>query len=89
MTTFLIVLIVIYVYLMIKNIFTLRNSNIIIEAIRKYQIDMIMLGEYNVYAVDYDDMEPYIKTLLRYYDFGYTNILPVEKYEIIKPYIKS
>ena len=38
---------------------------------------------------DYTDMEHYLLTFFRAYDFGYTNILPKDKYKIIEPYIKK
>lgn len=38
--------------------------------------------------VDYDDMENYVVTLWRLWDWGYTRILPKDKFEIIKPYIE-
>ena len=37
--------------------------------------------------VSYDDMESDNKTLLRLWDWGYTRILPPEKFELIKPFI--
>jgi hypothetical protein len=39
------------------------------------------------YLVDYNDEESYEKTLFRLWDWGYTRILPKDKFEIIKPYI--
>ena len=39
--------------------------------------------------VDYTDMETYEETDRRWMDWGYTNILPKEKFEIIKPFIKE
>ncbi len=34
-------------------------------------------------------MEGYDKTLWRWWDWGYKNILPKEDYELIKPYIQE
>ena len=39
-------------------------------------------------SVDYDDKEDYDKTFWRLWDWGHTRILPKDKFEIIKPYIK-
>lgn len=72
---------------MIRNVVAFKNGTIIIEAIYKYRLSMIDAGVY-VFAVSYEDMEPYGKTMLRLWDFGYTKILPPDKYEPIKPYIK-
>ena len=58
----------------------------ICDAILRYRIDMIEQNNCN-FEVDYDDAEPYDKTLLRLWDFGYHNILPKEKFEIIEKYI--
>jgi hypothetical protein len=61
---------------------------ILSDAIHMYHRDMIIQGEFVNFKVDYDDMESYDETLFRLFDFGYENILPKEKYEIIRPYIK-
>jgi hypothetical protein len=39
------------------------------------------------YEVGYDDMRDYDSTVMRIFDWGYKNILPEDKFEIIKPYI--
>jgi hypothetical protein len=54
-----------------------------------YRRDMIARGEFVNFKVNYDDMESYDETLFRLFDFGYKNILPKEKYDIIKPYINK
>lgn len=78
----------------IKNDITYRNQGIILEAIFDYKIDMIDKARKNgtimdgvKYEVDYSDMEDYNSTLWRIFDWGYENILPSDKFEIIKPYI--
>lgn len=78
-----------------KNSITLKHRILIIRAIRDYLIDCIKSREYlinciesnEVEAVNYGDMESYDKTLWRVWDWGYTRILPKEKFEIIKPYV--
>lgn len=55
--------------------------------------DMIRLYRVNCYAngiktnVGYDHMEPYWKTFIRLWDFGYDRILPSYEYNLIKPYL--
>ena len=69
-----------------KNENTYENITKIDHAIYDYKIDCILNEKQNL--VDYKDMEDYDKTFWRFWDWGYTNILPKEKFEIIKPYIK-
>lgn len=52
------------------------------------------IDEYSVYTNDYafciemlDAMENLNSTLFRFWDWGYTNILPERYFELIKPYI--
>lgn len=69
-----------------KNENTYENIARINHAIYDYKVDC-MLNERQE-LVDYKDMEDYMKTFWRFWDWGYTRILPKDKYEIIKPYIK-
>ena len=39
--------------------------------------------------VDYDDMEEFDKTEKRVFDWGCKNILPKEKFELIKPFLED
>ena len=39
--------------------------------------------------VTYKDMEDYIETVFRFWDWGYTRILPPDKFEKIQPYLNS
>lgn len=75
------------VFLMIRSEITANNMSIIINAIYEYHIDMIY--KQKAYEVDYNDMESFDETFKRYLDFGYTKILPKEKYEIIESYINK
>ena len=68
-----------------KNANTHKNHILINKAICVYRMICIDRGENAV--VDHDDAEDYDKTLWRLWDWGYTRILPKEKFEIIKPYI--
>lgn len=74
------------VFSVIRIKITANNMCIIINAIHEYHIDMIY--KCKTYEVNYEDMESFDETFKRYLDFGYTKILPKEKYEIIKSYIK-
>lgn len=84
------------IILVLLGLFILKNENacknrcIIVDAIFEHHI--YALNSFDMlrhFEVDYNDAEPYDKTLFRLYDWGYTRILPKEKYEIIKPYIKE
>jgi hypothetical protein len=81
------------IYTVFKNDATANAREVIIEAIFLYQKDRLenqcMCGTPVVDEVDYSDMEPYEKTLNRFYDWGYTRILPKDKFEIIKPLIEK
>lgn len=45
-------------------------------------------GNPDDFPVNYDDLEDYDKTLWRLWDWGYTRILPKEKFDVIKPYLE-
>lgn len=66
---------------------TYQNQLKILNAIRDYGSECIWSGKCR--TVDFDDMEPFNRTILRFWDWGYTRILPADKFEIIKPYIKK
>lgn len=86
---FLIIWIVFWTMVLIKNHVTSRMQGKIIDAIFVYS--MTCLDKYDfvsAHLVEFDDMESYEKTLFRLWDWGYTRILPPEKFELIKPYIK-
>lgn len=70
----------------VENAF--RNSTLIDRAICMYQLDMINADNFN-FEVDYTDEESLDSTIKRWWDWGYTRILPPEKFEIIKPYIEK
>lgn len=73
------------IFFLIKNDNTYKNHVIIVDAIYEYciekNVDFALF--YNMYMEDYDD------TLNRFWDWGYTRILPPEQFELIKPYIKE
>ena len=75
----------ILIFVLIKNSNTYKNRKIILNAIYQYKVDCAIK---NIsFNVDYNDMESYNMTIFRFWDFGYKNILPKEKFEIIKKYI--
>ena len=80
------ILIAFLIVLAFKNKNTLNNRLRILDAINKYHVDCIRKGIEP--SVDYGDREDYYKTVWRLWDWGYTRILPKDKFEIIKPYIK-
>lgn len=81
------ILIGLAVILAIKNYVTYKNRVKIIYAIRDY---LLRDDNYDIDAVEvsFNDMEKYNYTFLRLWDWGYKHILPKEKYEVIKRYIK-
>ncbi len=82
---FIIIMLILFFVFFYKNIITYNNRDIIIDAIYEYKIDMKSQGKEN--EVDYDDMKSYDRTLWNLFNWGYKNILPPNKYEIIKKYI--
>lgn len=79
-----------FVYIMIKNNNTFKQSTLIDEAIFLYHMEQIKAHDFDekAWEVTYDDEEEYNKTLWRLWDWGYTRILPPDKYEFLKPYIE-
>lgn len=70
-----------------KNNNTFENLTIIINAIGAYRLDCI--DHYINPEVDYRDMKDYDTVFWCLWDWGYTNILPADKFEVIAPYIKK
>lgn len=64
-----------------------QNQMKILNAILDYGSECIWSNK--PILVDFDEMESLTRTLFRFWDWGYTRILPTEKFEIIKPYIKK
>ena len=81
------VLLVLFMLFVLKNNATLDAHYKIIDAIRDYNIVCIDSGNLND-MIDFSEMESYDKTLWRLNDWGYTNILPKERFELIESYIK-
>lgn len=73
-------------FMLIRVEVTGANQMKILDAIYDYSIDKIHKAEDPL--VDFDDMESFDSTYYRLWDFGCKRILPKEKYELIKEYIK-
>ena len=81
----LILALVMCLVMLVKNEVTLRHHLRLNSAIYTRHIWHIQHGL--PLDVDYDDMESYEKTLFRLWDWGYTRILPPDKFELIKPFL--
>lgn len=82
--------IVYFIYTMICIIhveFAFKNQMTILDAIYEYKIDC--LDKHIHIDVDFSDMEDDNVTYARLWDWGYKHILPPEKFELVKPYIKK
>lgn len=77
---------IILIVALIKNEITYRNLMKIMDAIFAYQNDCIDKNDFN-YKVNYSDMKGYDEVCDNWFDWGYKNILPPDKFEIIKPFI--
>lgn len=74
---------------MAKNLNTFNCHDKIDQAIYEYKLTCIRNHDWGaLHCVEYKDEEHYMKTFWRLWDWGYTRILPKDKFEIIKPYIK-
>lgn len=82
----LVVMLLLCIVMMIKNEVTYHHRMRILKAIEEYENMCFDYERMN--DVNCDDMENYVLTFLRIWDWGYTRILPKDKFEIIKPYIK-
>lgn len=86
-----ILLLVFYIFfiitIFIKGMNTTEQRSVIFTAIFKYSATCIR-NRWPI-CVEFQDMEPYYSTLFRLWDWGYTQILPAEKYKAIEPYIKA
>lgn len=73
----------------VKNMNTFNCQEKIGQAIYDYKIACIKECAWDdLHSVEYKDMKDYMKTFWCFWDWGYTRILPKDKFEIIKPYIK-
>ena len=81
------ILLILFMVFILKNNATLDAHHKIIDAITEYNLACIDAGNLGD-MIDFNEMESYDKTLWRLNDWGHTNILPKEKFELVAPYIK-
>lgn len=83
-----------WVFLFIRNHVVYKNRFCIIRAISNYKRNVIANhyfgdGTKPQYLVDYDDIETYFKTFMRFWDFSPKHILSDEKYSVVKDYMSN
>ena len=86
-----IAILLVCLFFLIKNNNTFNQRIKINDAIYEYHRYCIYNkpSDYNAsHDVDYCDEESYNKTFFRIFDWGHENILPKEKYDLVKQYIK-
>lgn len=78
-------------FLLLRTEVASRNRIIILDAISEYIMDEIRKDRIDVLDVDkiHNSIEEYDSTVNRWWDFGYTRILPKEYFELVKPFIKK
>lgn len=88
---FVFVIYFVLIYFLVKNFVTYHWHELITDAIFLYHISAESILEIDIREkiVSYNDAESYDSTLFRFWDWSYKHILPKEKFEIIKPYIKK
>ena len=86
---FIISLVAIWIFVFIRNEWTYKQQIKIDKAIYRYNLDLIDHGIPMEQWMDYNDMESYGKTFMRFWDWGCKRILPPEKFEVIRPYINE
>ena len=74
------------IFFWLKNNRTLLMQYVIMDAIHDY-IENAIRNHCWVVLVDYSDMETYDQTFCRWWDWGYTRILPKDKLALISSYI--
>ena len=84
---FTILLVIFAILALAKSENAYQNQMKILNAISDYGSECIWSDK--PILVDFDEMESLTRTLFRFWDWGYTQILPADKFEIIKPYIKK
>lgn len=81
------VILILSVIFSVKNLVTFINRSKINDAIFLYRCQCYRKNDKSL--VSFDGMESYLATMFRLWDWGYKHILPPEKFEIIKPFIKN
>ena len=72
----------------IKNDNAYNNQMRIADAVYEYHM-FVIRNHQDDFLVEYSDIEKYEETFCRFWDWGYTRLLPPDKFEIIKPFIKK
>ena len=80
-------ILIVFILAIIKNENTFKQHMVVANAIHRFRLDHIKRDWLASLSVDFEDMEEYDSTFWRLWDWGYKNILPKEKYELIKDYI--
>ena len=83
MGTFKTIVFLLSLFFLVRNLIVYCNHIKIIDAIFKHRIESFTNN-----SVSYYHMESYLKTSLRFWDFGCKHILPEEKYKVIEPYLQ-
>lgn len=71
---------------LIKTENALKNQNAIIDALYAHNIAAVRRGDHDAW-IPWSHLESYSATMLRFWDWGYTRLLPPEDFEKVKPYI--
>ena len=73
---------------LLKNLIAYKNLTIILDAIYRYNINMIDLGNLDR-IISYNVIKSYIEVLLNPFEWGYKNIVPQDTYALIDPFIEK
>lgn len=79
---FVVVWVLIFAFLYIRTVIVFENRKKVIDAIYSYNME----HTYDEW-ISYDLIEPYTKSLFRFWDFGYKRIVPEDVHLKIKEYI--
>ena len=86
------VVLLIYIFVSIRNDVAYRNRCKIIDAIYDYGIHLLIDKDDQESLIKtkliYDKMESHNKTIMRFWDFGCKRILPKQEFDKIKDFIK-
>lgn len=88
-TTILLAVALFVIVMMMKTAVTFWQQKRILDAVHRYNMNLIGEGRWNESEVHFCDMENFDDTLWRLWDWGYKRILPAEKMAIIMPYLKG
>ncbi len=82
------ILFIIALFIFFRNGIAFEKRNNIRKAISTYNWNMIKEEKYAEERIEYEDMESYWLTLIKFYRFGYKGIMKKpEDYEKIKEYL--